>query len=97
MSTEFCRGPTIYFREMFSKHYKQDKYYGITLNPHSKEIPGWSKANSLIRQFKKNIEIEDVRYLINMSGDYKSDALVNECLCGNISQYKKITVITIRK
>lgn len=39
---------------------------------------------------KKNIEIEDVRYLINLSGDYKSDAIVNECLCGNVSQYKKM-------
>jgi len=28
--------------------------------------------------------------LINFSGDYKSDIFVNECLCGNISQYKKI-------
>ena len=28
--------------------------------------------------------------MINFAGDYKSDILVNECLCGNISQYKKI-------
>ena len=28
--------------------------------------------------------------MINFSGDYKSDILVNECLCGNISEYKKI-------
>ena len=28
--------------------------------------------------------------MINFSGDYKSDVLINECLCGNISQYKKI-------
>lgn len=34
-----------------------DKYYGITLKPYSKEIPGWSKANDLIYQFKNNIEI----------------------------------------
>jgi len=39
---------------------------------------------------KKNIEIEEIRNLINFSGDYKSDILVNECLCGNISEYKKI-------
>ena len=31
-----------------------------------------------------------MRSLINFSGDYKNDTLVNECLCGNISQYKKI-------
>ena len=39
---------------------------------------------------KKKLEIEEIRSLINFSGDYKNDALVNECLCGNISQYKKI-------
>ena len=39
---------------------------------------------------KKKIEIDEIKSLINFSGDYKSDNLVNECLCGNISQYKKI-------
>ena len=39
---------------------------------------------------KKKIEAEEIKFLINFSGDYKSDILVNECLCGNISQYKKI-------
>jgi len=39
---------------------------------------------------KKNIEVDELKSLINFSGDYKSDALVNECLSGNISQYKKI-------
>ena len=39
---------------------------------------------------KKKLEIEEIRSLINFSGDYKSDTLVNECLCGNITQYKKI-------
>ena len=39
---------------------------------------------------KKNIELGEIKSLINFSGDYKSDILVNECLCGNISQYKKI-------
>ena len=39
---------------------------------------------------KKKIELDEIRSLINFSGDYKSDILVNECLCGNISQYKKI-------
>ena len=28
--------------------------------------------------------------MINFSGDYKSDIFVNECLCGNVKQYKKI-------
>ena len=28
--------------------------------------------------------------LTNFSGDYKSDVLINECLCGNILEYKKI-------
>ena len=39
---------------------------------------------------KKNITIEEVKSIINFTGDYKSDELVNECLCGNITQYKKI-------
>ena len=39
---------------------------------------------------KKKIELDEIRSLINFSGDYKNDILVNECLCGNISQYKKI-------
>ena len=39
---------------------------------------------------KKKLELNEIKYLINFSGDYKSDILINECLCGNISQYKKI-------
>ena len=39
---------------------------------------------------KKRLELDEVRLLINFSGDYKSDILVNECLCGNMSQYKKV-------
>ena len=39
---------------------------------------------------KKSLEIEEVRSIINFSGEHKSDSLVNECLCGNILQYKKI-------
>ena len=39
---------------------------------------------------KKKIEIDNIKYLINFSGDYKSDIFVNECLCGNITAYKKI-------
>ena len=39
---------------------------------------------------KKKIEIDEVKSIINFSGEYKSDLLVNECLSGNTSQYKKI-------
>ena len=39
---------------------------------------------------KGEITIEQVRSLINFAGEYKSDSLINECLCGNIQQYKKI-------
>ena len=39
---------------------------------------------------KKTLDVNEIRTLINFSGDYKSDIFVNECLCGNISQYKKI-------
>ena len=39
---------------------------------------------------KKKLELTDIISLINFSGDYKSDIFINECLCGNITQYKKI-------
>tara|TARA_B100000427_G_scaffold136336_1_gene113372 strand:+ start:273 stop:1292 length:1020 start_codon:yes stop_codon:yes gene_type:complete len=39
---------------------------------------------------KKKINIEEIYELINFSGEYKSDVFVNECLCGNTLQYKKI-------
>ena len=39
---------------------------------------------------KEKIGIDEIKSLINFSGDYKSDIFVNECLCGNIHQYKKI-------
>ncbi len=39
---------------------------------------------------KKNVETNEIRSIINFSGSYKSDSLINECLCGNILQYKKI-------
>ena len=39
---------------------------------------------------KKKIEFSDIKLLINFSGDYKSDIFINECLCGNTKQYKKI-------
>ena len=39
---------------------------------------------------KKKLELNDIKSLINFSGDYKSDTFINECLCGNIKQYKKI-------
>ena len=39
---------------------------------------------------KKNLEIDEIRSIINFSGEYKSDSLINECLCGNVIQYKKI-------
>jgi len=38
---------------------------------------------------KKRIDLEEIKLLVNFSGDYKTDVLINECLCGNISQYKK--------
>ena len=39
---------------------------------------------------KTKIDAEDIKHLINFSGEHKSDVLINECLCGNIFQYKKI-------
>ena len=39
---------------------------------------------------KKTLDLNEIKTLINFSGDYKSEILVNECLCGNTLQYKKI-------
>mgnify|MGYP006109243597 CR=1 FL=1 len=39
---------------------------------------------------KKEIEIDELKSLINFTGEHKSDILINECLSGNILQYKKI-------
>ena len=39
---------------------------------------------------KKKLELDEIKPIINFSGEYKSDSLINECLCGNILQYKKI-------
>ena len=39
---------------------------------------------------KKNLDVDDIKSLINFSGDYKSDVLINECLSGNLLKYKKI-------
>ena len=41
-------------------------------------------------QNKKKLDINEIKFIINFSGEYKSDIFINECLCGNISQYKKI-------
>ena len=37
----------------------------------------------------KNLKVQEIKNLINFSGEIKSDHLVNECLCGHILQYKK--------
>jgi len=39
---------------------------------------------------KKKIEIDEIKLIINFSGEYKSDNLINECLSGNIFLFKKI-------
>ena len=38
---------------------------------------------------KKKLEFDEIKNLINFSGEYKSDILINECLCGNVHQFKK--------
>ena len=36
---------------------------------------------------KKKLEFDEIKLLINFSGDHKSDILINECLCGNIDGF----------
>ena len=53
----------------------------------------FSKISEKIKSFtlnNKKLEITDIKSLINFSGEYKLDSFINECLCGNIFQYKKI-------
>ena len=38
----------------------------------------------------KNLGIDEVNAIINFTGEIKSENLINECLSGNILQYKKI-------
>ena len=38
---------------------------------------------------KKKLEFDEIKSLVNFSGDYKADILINECLSGNIKEYKK--------
>ena len=40
--------------------------------------------------YKKKIEIDELKSIINFSGEYKSDIFINECLCGNTLQFKKM-------
>ena len=39
---------------------------------------------------KKNLSVDEIKSIANFSGEYKSDSLINECLNGDINQYKKI-------
>ena len=39
---------------------------------------------------KKKLELDEIKLIISFAGEHKSDSLINECLCGNIQQYKKI-------
>ena len=39
---------------------------------------------------KKSADFDEIKDLINFSGEHKTDNLINECLSGNIIQYKKI-------
>ena len=53
------------------------------------------KNNHILNKLEINsvpfiIISEDESVKNNFSGEFKSDNLVNECLCGNILQYKKI-------
>ena len=53
-------------------------------------MPHYLKKIESFALGKKKVEIDDVKDLVNFSGDYKSDNFINECLSGNLIQYKKI-------
>ena len=39
---------------------------------------------------KKELNINEIKMIINFSGEIKTDNFINHCLCGNISEYKKM-------
>ncbi len=39
---------------------------------------------------KKSLSTDEIKSIINFTGEYKSNSFINECLCGNLLQYKKI-------
>jgi DNA polymerase III subunit delta len=39
---------------------------------------------------KQSVEIDEIKSIINFAGEYKNDDFINECLCGNITQYKRM-------
>ena len=39
---------------------------------------------------KKELNINEIKSLINFSGEIKNDNFINQCLCGNTLQYKKM-------
>ena len=45
---------------------------------------------TLFAHNKKNLETNEIKNIINFSGEYKSDNFINECLGGNILKFKKI-------
>lgn len=64
-TAHFAEGPggfmeaiLMYRKEIQKYPISNDRYYGITLKPDSKEIPGWCKAQTLTRKYNQQIKIQ---------------------------------------
>ena len=82
-SSEFKKNNIILSRESINLLIEKSNFDRGNLKNEIEKILSFAKN-------KGEIAIEEVRSLVNFSGEYKSDSLINECLCGNIQKYKKI-------
>ena len=80
---EFKKNKIILSRETINLLIEKSNYDRNNLKNEIEKIKSFSLD-------KKKLEVDEIKTLINFSGEHKSDSFINECLCGNILQYKKI-------
>tara|TARA_B100000686_G_C16779846_1_gene971063 strand:+ start:1774 stop:2790 length:1017 start_codon:yes stop_codon:yes gene_type:complete len=83
LNTELKKNNIIMSREAANILIEKSNKDRINLNNEIEKIKSYALH-------KKTLEINEIKSIVNFAGDYKSDEFINECLCGNINQYKKI-------
>ena len=81
--SEFRKNNIVLSRESLNLLIEKSNFDRDNLRNEIKKIQAYSLN-------KKSLELNEIKSLINFSGVYKSDILVNECLCGHLPKYKKI-------
>ena len=82
-NTEFKKNKIVLSRESINYLIEKSNYDRNNLKNEIEKIKSFTLD-------KKMLGTDEIKLLINFSGEHKSDSLINECLCGNIIQYKKI-------